>query len=235
MKKLTLIALTVVAILAAAAFASTRLWAASPVASSTAPVTQPCGEQVLFGHVKSVTPKGDRFELQFDPAWFTSGLTASRAQLQDTGSGDVANDNYVIEEGHRLLTYIVRSNAHIIVLTRKYQGVRAVTAFNNSATPREVTVDLPTGYGDVPNDNYVVEEGHRLLTYIVPANAHITVLTKEGRLDSGGFPSTAVTPSQLAELLAGKEPVKLFEGLSTGFWMHVHVDTVCSLEQQYQP
>ena len=175
MKKLTLIALTVVAILAAAAFASTRLWAASPVASSTAPVTQPCGEQVLFGHVKSVTPKGDRFELQFDPAWFTSGLTASRASLEDTG------------------------------------------------------------YGDVANDNYVVEEGHRLLTYIVPANADITVLTRKGRLDSGGFPSTAVTPSQLAELLAGKEPVKLFEGLSTGFWMHVHVDTVCSLRQQYRP
>ena len=176
MKKLTLIALALAAIVGSAAFASTRLWAASPAAASPrVAVAQPCGEQVLFGHIKSVTPKGGRFELQFDPAWFTSGLTANRASLEDTG------------------------------------------------------------YGDVANDNYVVEEGHRLLTYILPANAHISVLTKEGRLDSGGFPSTAVTPSQLAELLAGHQPVELFEGLSTGFWMHVHVDTVCSLRQQYRP
>jgi hypothetical protein len=178
MKKLTLIMLTVVVILGAAAFASTRLWAASPAASSPRILgNQACGQRdlALFGHVKSLAPKGDHLELQFDPAWFTSGLTASRAKLQDTG------------------------------------------------------------YGDVPNDNYVVDEGHRLLAYILPANAHITVLTREGRPDSAGFASTAVTPSQLAELLAGKEPVKLFEGLSTGFWLHVHVDTVCSLEQKYQP
>ena len=178
MKKLTLIVLALAAILAAATFATSRLWAASPTASSPrVAVAQPCGsrDQVLFGHVKSLAPKGDHFELQFDPAWFTSGLTASRAQLQDTG------------------------------------------------------------YGDVANDSYIVDEGHRLLTYIVPANAHITVLTSKGRPDSGGFPSTSVTPSQLAELLAGKEPVKLFEGLDTGFWMHVHVDTVCSLQQQYHP
>jgi hypothetical protein len=176
MKKLTLIVLALVAIVGSAVFASTRLWAASPAKSSQAAAAQPCGsELVLFGHVKSLTPKGDHFELQFDPAWFTSGLTASRAQLQDTGSGDVANDNYVIEEGHRLLTYIVRSNAHITVLTRK------------------------------------------------------------GALNSDGFPSTSITPAQLGELLAGKEPVKLLEPLDTGLWMHIHVDTVCSLEQQYQP
>ena len=37
---------------------------------------------------------------------------------------------------------------NVIVLTRKYQGFRAVTAFNNATTPREVTVDLPGGYRD---------------------------------------------------------------------------------------
>jgi hypothetical protein len=174
MKKPSLIVLAVVAILGAAAFASSRIWAASPAESSVR-VAQPCGELVLFGHVKSVAPKGDQFELRFDPAWFTSGLTATRASLEDTG------------------------------------------------------------YGDVPNDSYVIEEGHRLLTYRLPANAHITVLTRGGQPDSAGFPSTAVTPAQLAELLAGKEPVKLFEELGTGFWMRVHVDTVCSLRQQYRP
>jgi hypothetical protein len=179
MKKLSLTLIAVAAILATAAFASARIWAASP-SSSSAPrpaAVQRCDpdDLVLFGYVKSLAPRGEAYELQFDPAWLTSGLTASRAKLQDTG------------------------------------------------------------YGDVPNDNYVVDEGHRLLTYVLPASAHITVLTKDGQLDRSGFPSTAITPSQLAELLAGKEPVKLFEGLSTGFSMRVHVDTVCSLEQHYRP
>jgi hypothetical protein len=179
MKKRTILVLATVTVLGAAAFASARIWAASPSSSPSraAAVVQRCdpNDFVLFGHVKSLAPKGDHFELQFDPALVTTGLTASRAKLQDTG------------------------------------------------------------YSDVPNDSYVIEEGHRLLTYILPANAHITVLTREGRPDSSGFSSTPVTPSQLRELLAGKAPVKLFEGLDTGFWMKVHVDTVCSLEQQYRP
>lgn len=171
--KPSLVTLAVVAVLGAGAFASARLWAASPSSSKAAVSPQRCdpGDFVLFGHVKSMVPRGAAFELHFDPAWYTSGLTASRAKLADTG------------------------------------------------------------YGDVANDNYVVEEGHRLLTYILPANAHITVLTQE----DGPFPATPITASQLAELVAGKEPVTLWEQLDTGFWMHVHVDTVCSLEQQYHP
>jgi hypothetical protein len=175
--KPSLVVIAVVAVLGAAAIASARLWAASPSPSPQAVAAQRCdsGDVALFGHVKSLTPKGDHFELRFDPAWFLSGLTATRAKFEDTGSSDV------------------------------------------------------------PNDNYVIEESHRLLTYLLPASTRITVLTREGRLDSRGFPSTAITPSQLAELVAGKRPVKLWEGLDTGFWMHVHIDTVCSLEQQYHP
>jgi hypothetical protein len=178
MKKPSFVVIAVVAIVGAAAFASARLWASSPSSSSTPRVTRApeCDpdDSVLFGHVKSLAPKGDAFELQFDPAWFTSGLTASRAKLQDTG------------------------------------------------------------YGDVPNDNYIVDESHRLLTYILPAAAHIAVLTA-GNPDGGPFPVTEITSSQLADLVAGKRPVKLWEGLETGFWMKVHVDTVCSLNQQYRP
>jgi hypothetical protein len=72
---------------------------------------------VLYGHIKKLARKGGRYEMRFDPAWFTSGVTASRAALEDTGSSDVPNDNYVIEEGHRLLTYLVPTTAHISVLT----------------------------------------------------------------------------------------------------------------------
>jgi hypothetical protein len=87
----------------------------------------------------------------------------------------------------------------------------------------------------VPNDHYVVEEGHRALTYLVPTTAHVTVLTNGGTIDASGFASSEISVSQLAQLVAGEEPVKLFEGLSTGFWLRGNGDTVCSLEQQYHP
>ncbi len=47
---------------------------------------------------------------------FTSGMTASLAHKQDTGSSEVPNDNYVVEEGHRVLWYILPSTARVTVL-----------------------------------------------------------------------------------------------------------------------
>jgi hypothetical protein len=179
MKK-SLIFVAAAVLLAATVFASARVFAASgpssASASSAVSVNQ-CGppDIALYGHIESLTPKGDHFEMRFDPAWFLSGVTASRAKLEDTGSSEV------------------------------------------------------------PNDNYVLEEGHRLLTYLVPSTAGITVLSRTGELPGPGFPSTAITASQLAQLVNGEEPVKLAEGLQSGFWMHVNIDTVCSLEQQYRP
>ena len=85
----------------------------------------------------------------------------------------------------------------------------------------------------VPNDNYRIEEGHRLLTYLVPADTHATVLTRQG--DAAGFGATPITVAELAELVDGKSPVELFEPLDSGVWVRVNIDTVCDLEQQYQP
>lgn len=85
----------------------------------------------------------------------------------------------------------------------------------------------------VPNDNYRIEEGNRRLTYLVPADASVTVLTREG--DPERLGATPVSVSELAQLLGGETPVELSEGLDTGFWMRYHVDTVCSLDQQYIP
>ena len=85
----------------------------------------------------------------------------------------------------------------------------------------------------VPNDNYRIDEGHRLLTYIVAPNAHVTVLTRHG--DPAQFGATPITVSELARLVRGAKPVDLFEPLDTGVWIRAHVDTVCSIEQQYQP
>jgi hypothetical protein len=82
----------------------------------------------------------------------------------------------------------------------------------------------------VPNDNYRVDEGHRLLTYVVPADARVTVLKT-------GVAGSRITVAQLAQLVTGKNPFArpLFEQLDTGFWIRVHIDTVRSLDQQYQP
>jgi hypothetical protein len=178
MKKLILIILAATAVLVAAVLGSSRLIGASPSpAAAAAPAAKSCGppDVAMFGYVKSLKRAGDHFELRFDPAWFTSGVTANQAALEDTGSSDV------------------------------------------------------------PNDNYIVDEGHRLLTYLVPATSHITVLSSGQKLDERGFASQSITAAQLAQLVEGRHPVKLFEALDTGFWMHVSIDTVCSLEQQYQP
>ncbi|HEX6662278.1 MAG TPA: hypothetical protein VF025_01275 [Gaiellaceae bacterium] len=80
----------------------------------------------------------------------------------------------------------------------------------------------------VPNDNYRVDESHRAFTYKVPANARVTVLT---RAPTG----TPITVAQLAQIVDGTSKLKLFEPLESGVWIVVHVDTVRSLDQQYQP
>ena len=85
----------------------------------------------------------------------------------------------------------------------------------------------------VPNDNYRIEEGHRLLTYLVPSDAHVTVLTRQG--DPANFGATPITVAALEQLVNGQRPVELFEPLDTGMWIRTNIDTVCALDQQYQP
>jgi hypothetical protein len=84
----------------------------------------------------------------------------------------------------------------------------------------------------VPNDNYRLNEGHRLLTYLVPANAHVTVLTKNGQ---GALGETPIPVAELFRIVNGGKHRRLFEPLATGVWLRIHIDTVRSLDQQYQP
>ena len=130
----------------------------------------------MFGHISSLKVEGDTYVMRFDPAWFTSGVTANTAAAEDGA----------VEPGE-----------------------------------------------PVPNDNYRVEEGHRLLTYLVPDDTHVTVLTRQG--DPAGFGATPITVAELAQLVEGKTPVELFEPLDSGVWIRVNIDTVCALDQQYQP
>jgi hypothetical protein len=168
---LILVAVAAVAIVAAAVFASLAF--GNEPATRTVAV-KPCGDRI-FGHIKSLERTGDHFDLRFDPAWFTSGVTANTAAAEDTG-GDPSQP--------------------------------------------------------VANDNNVVDESHRLLTYLVPETTPVTVLTRDGTGPLGETPSTV---AELDRIVNGGEHRALFEPLDSGVWVRVHVDTVCSLDQQYRP
>jgi hypothetical protein len=179
--KASLVLLTAVAVLLAAAGAShlqaapSRSQAASPFLP-TPPGSGP-RQIVIYGHVKLVKPKGARFEVRVDPAEYLSGETANRAAIEDK----------VIPPG-----------------------------------------DV------VPNDHYIREDGHELLTFNVPANAHVTVVINNG--GTAGFTAGSISVSELAQIVKGKNPKhrKLFEPRNA-FWIRVASDTALSFDQQYSP
>jgi hypothetical protein len=84
----------------------------------------------------------------------------------------------------------------------------------------------------VPNDYYIRNPDHKLLTFKLSANAHVTVLVN--------LRTTKVTVAKLAQLLAAKSkypctPYQLRLPCRLGFWLTYRIDTVKSLDQQYQP
>jgi hypothetical protein len=116
-----------VAILVATGSASARLssaTASSPAARQAAdqrlPAATPTGETTLYGHVKSLARRGNRYEMRFDPALWLTGVPAERA----CGCRPVPNDYYILDESHRLLTYVVPASAQVTVLTTGVHGTR---------------------------------------------------------------------------------------------------------------
>lgn len=69
---------------------------------------------VLYGHVRSVERVHGRYQLRFDPALWLTGLAAERA----CGCKPVSNDYYIVDESQRTLTFAVRRDAEVTVLTR---------------------------------------------------------------------------------------------------------------------
>ena len=181
MKRSIVIGAAAVALVGTAAYAGSGLSAArtsSAVGLSgfrLLPPAAPAGQMVLFGHIRRLTRAGGRYRLRFDPAWFTSGITANTAAAED--------------------------------------GV------------------VPKGQ-PVPNDNYIVDESHRLLTYLVPPKAHVTVLTNQG---TKGISATPITAAELSRIVNGGKHRKLFEPLDSGVWIRVRIDTVREFDQQYRP
>jgi hypothetical protein len=173
--KPSLLTLTAVAIVVAAIAASSRL-AAAPTETAASPCANGATQ---YGHIKSLSRTGGRYVLRFDPALWLSGITAQRAAVED-----------------------------------------------NAIRPGEA----------VPNDYYIVDETHRLLTYLVPATARVTVLTNHG--DPKRLGATSVRVAELAQLLKGKHPRRLrLTEPNAGFWLRIVTasGTVTALDQQYQP
>ena len=113
-----LVALGIVAAASIAAAAVFGVLYATQEPATRTVLVNPCGDRT-FGHVKSLTRSTGRWVMRFDPEWFTSGLTANVAAAEDgvVQPGEpVPNDNYRIDEGHRLLTYLVAPSARVTVI-----------------------------------------------------------------------------------------------------------------------
>jgi hypothetical protein len=128
---------------------------------------------------------------------------------------------------------LVRRDGHYELRFDPAWFLSGVTA-NVAQAQRQGTPCRPSACPPVANDNYVVDEGHRVLTYIVPAGVRGTVLTKRGS-NGGPFPATSIRVAQLAQLVAAKSSLRLFEPLSSGVWILVHGDKIRSFAQQYIP
>jgi hypothetical protein len=120
--KPSLAALAAVAVIASVAASP------SPAAAPRLPPAAGAGETVFYGHVKSLARRGGRFEMQFDPALWLTGVAAQRAKLADTGSSDVPNDYYIVDESHRLLTFVVQPGARVTILTGGLGGTAITVA-----------------------------------------------------------------------------------------------------------
>lgn len=118
--KVTVYVLAALAVLASTASASQRPLATRHTAAPLLrlPRATQAGETSLWGHIHSLARRGGRWEMTFDPGLPLHGVTAEHAALDDTGSRDVPNDVYVLDEEHRLLMYVVRPDARATVLTR---------------------------------------------------------------------------------------------------------------------
>lgn len=135
------------------------------------------GDQSFYGHIVSLKQSGGGYLMQFDPAWYLSGITANVAAAQDE---------------------------HVACAPVKCQPV--------------------------PDDHYIVDESHRALTFTVPAAVNGYVLTPKQY-----FNGERIGAADLAAIVAGTSSIKLFEPLTSGVWLSVHIDTVTSFKQQYQP
>ena len=112
-----------------------------------------------------------------------------------------------VEYGH--ITSLVRAGDHYMLRFDPALLLSGVTA--NKAAEEDGAVEPGE---PVPNDNYVVDEGHRTFAYIVPDGAKVTVLTNKG--DPAQLGATPVTVAELAKIVDGTSDIELYEPLAYG-------------------
>jgi hypothetical protein len=123
-------------VLVGLALVGVSLWAASVASSApvirteamapgllSLPRATPAGQTSLYGHIASLSRQRGRWMMRFDPALLLRGVTAAQAALEDTGSSDVPNDSYTLDESHRLLTYVVSPTATVTVLLQELRPI----------------------------------------------------------------------------------------------------------------
>jgi hypothetical protein len=123
---------------------------------------------------------------------------------------------------------VTQLDAKRYVLTIKPEfflvGVTANVAFASS----HGTVCQPLTCPAVVDDRWVIPAGTQNLVFVLPVTTTGTVLSPD-------MSPTKITAAQLAALVGGAKTPKLMEGLDSGLWVTVNVDTVTSFAQQYQP
>jgi glycosidase len=108
-------------------------------------MTFPGSPAVFYGDEVGVTGGADPLNRGTYP-WPDKGGHPDTAMLADFQKLiGLRNHNAILRRG--TIGAPVHLDENVIVLTRSYRGVRAITAFNNAKTPQRVTVQLPRGRG----------------------------------------------------------------------------------------
>lgn len=136
------------------ALAILALAAAASAGGTSAAAPRPCGDQLQFGFARSLVKTHGHYELRFDPAQFTSGVTANTAAAEDGVIGKseaMPNDNYVVNETKRTYLYYLSPTAHITVLTPKHntdgQTVSVATLVQLVAGKKPIALFEPISTG----------------------------------------------------------------------------------------
>jgi hypothetical protein len=121
---------------------------------------------------------------------------------------------------------------HVKSVTR--HGDRYRMRFDPAWWLSGVAGERACGCKPLPNDYYIDDETHQLLTFPVRPDARVTVLVSHGRIATA-----SISVGELAQIVAGKNPRHrhLLEP-KAGFWIRVgpkYPNPVVSLDQQYQP
>jgi cyclomaltodextrinase len=130
-------------------------------------MTFPGSPAVFYGDEVGVTGGADPFNRATYP-WPDQGGDPDTAMLADIKNLiKLRNQHDVLRRGS--IDAPIHLDDNVVILTRKYRGTRAITAFNNATTPQQVTVQLPHGYGHKAYQDAITRR------WVKPVNGELTI------------------------------------------------------------